>query len=88
MKETNTLKKREGGGVCIAPHQRNSHWGNQSFLPCSRGPATVNTQRGIGGHREAGSYRARLTGSILSATVVSDDQSRVTYRLYLTCIVC
>lgn len=66
----------ESGG---RPHQRNWRGSNKSFLPCSQGPDTVNTQRGIGGRREAGSQRVEQKGSIRSATAVKTTTYGVTY---------
>lgn len=54
------------------PRLKNWLWG---AAPARRGPANLNTQRGIGGLRLGGSYRAEHKASFLRATAVSTTRT-------------
>lgn len=51
------IKKEKVGDVCIRKWRETGVGVTSHSSPAARGPDTVNTQRGIGGRWEAGSYR-------------------------------
>lgn len=74
----NETKKNKVGDVCR--ERRDPARGTGAVVtshssPAAGGPDTVNTQRGIRGRWEAGSYRVEQKGSILSVTAVKTTRA-------------
>lgn len=64
------VKKRRCGGRGVGVCIRERLGVTSHSSPAAGGPDTVNTQRGIGGRWEAGSYRVEQKGSIPSVKAV------------------